>query len=521
MSVDMYVSVSQSQASSVSTMCKSQLEGYNELQKAITDFVIASPFLTGKAYDSAKVYFEVVLYPLVQGGILLSEAVENAVNKFPEEYIFQVDSGDLKQSELEEKIRRADRLLNQAKEIRREVNSSKTSDITKSFQLTANSMLIGMYSTSKQKLEEQLQELLTFNTSSPSLFSEITSLQQAVNQGLAQTKTAWNGVTGTFNIPNDLSWKITINEKWGKYQIKKMSDNELFFYNMKKQYGFNSEESQIIDKLYNNLEKLHGKEEANRLLIALLASFQYGGNIQWSYTGALFGEKPLHLILAEAGRLTDKEIELLSKAIINQHNLAPVLDIKQASRILFDSNWEDLSKEQQARVTELFTQFGNRPDFAHMCATIATYYTKSPFENIADELLGILYPVSGLDVNSGYIGDVAGTNGAIPSMGNDDYYADLDAVNIYAKLQGEKNINKVFNDYYKNIESVSDYRVNEFIKNIGNGSYEEGWLLLQKQYTQFINSETYKNMGVNDKKVFAEFLINLMNKNSKLKSGNK
>lgn len=35
MSVDMYVSSPTNQATSVSTMCKSQIEGYNELQKAI------------------------------------------------------------------------------------------------------------------------------------------------------------------------------------------------------------------------------------------------------------------------------------------------------------------------------------------------------------------------------------------------------------------------------------------------------------------------------------------------------
>ncbi|MFD1899202.1 T7SS effector LXG polymorphic toxin [Enterococcus termitis] len=220
MSVDMYVSTSRSQASSVSTMCKSQVEGYHELQKAITDFVVASPFLTGKAYDSAKDYFQSVLYPLAQGGILLSEAVEKAVKKFPEEYISQVDSGDLKQSELEEKIRRADRLLNQAEDIRKDINSSKTPDITKTFQLIANSMLIGMYSASKQKLEEQLRKLLAFNASSPSIFSEISSLQSAMNTGLAQTKTAWNEATGTFSIPKDLSWKNTINERWKSYQEK-------------------------------------------------------------------------------------------------------------------------------------------------------------------------------------------------------------------------------------------------------------------------------------------------------------
>lgn len=235
-------------------MCKSQIEGYNELQKAITDFVIASPFLTGKAYDSAKAYFQSILYPLAQGGILLSEAVERAVKKFPEEYIAQVDSGDLKQSELEEKIRQADRLLSQAEDIRSILTSSKTPDITKSFQLTANSMLIGMYSVAKQKLEEQLRKLLEFNASSPVIFSEISSLQSAVNQGLAQTKTAWNGTTGTFTVPKDLSWKNTITAKWEKYQIKNMSETELFSYNMKRQYGFNSEETQIISKLYDNLK---------------------------------------------------------------------------------------------------------------------------------------------------------------------------------------------------------------------------------------------------------------------------
>ncbi|MCA5014043.1 MULTISPECIES: T7SS effector LXG polymorphic toxin [unclassified Enterococcus] len=224
MSVDMYVSSSQSQASSVSSMCKTQKEGYQELQKAITDFVVASPFLTGKAYDSAKAYFNTVLYPLAQGGILLSEAVEQAVKKFPEEYISQVDSGDLKQSELEENIRKADQLLSQAENIRRELHSSKTPDATKAFQLLGNAALIGMYSATKQKLEEQLQKLLAFNGSSPSIFSEIASLQQAVNQGLAQANTAWNGATGTFIVPKNLSWKNTISAKWAEYE-ERHADN--------------------------------------------------------------------------------------------------------------------------------------------------------------------------------------------------------------------------------------------------------------------------------------------------------
>ncbi|MED1568128.1 pre-toxin TG domain-containing protein, partial [Bacillus paramycoides] len=89
----------------------------------------------------------------------------------------------------------------------------------KTAQLSANSTLIHMYRGVKKKLEEKLQKLIAFNASSPHIFSEIASLQQAVNQGLAQTKTAWNALSGTFTIPSPeaLSWTKGIQEKWQDY----------------------------------------------------------------------------------------------------------------------------------------------------------------------------------------------------------------------------------------------------------------------------------------------------------------
>ncbi|MGX7417539.1 T7SS effector LXG polymorphic toxin [Carnobacterium gallinarum] len=214
MSIDMYVSNSKSQATSVSTMCKQQVEGYESVQKAINDFVLNAPFLTGKAYDSAKSYYSLVLLPLAKGGTLLSEAVEQAVKKFPEDYTAQVDSGDLKQAELEEKIQQADRLLSQVENIRTELMSGDTPALIKTFQLTTNTMMIGLYSNVKKELEEKLHKLLAFNASSPRIFSEISSLQQAVNQGLAQTKTAWSAATGTFVVPStsELGWAMFIKE---------------------------------------------------------------------------------------------------------------------------------------------------------------------------------------------------------------------------------------------------------------------------------------------------------------------
>ncbi|MBC1561438.1 T7SS effector LXG polymorphic toxin [Listeria booriae] len=215
MSVNMYVSESQRQAESVSGLMKQQIIGYEQLQKAINDFALNSPFLTGKAYDSAKAYFTAVLYPLAQGGILLSEAVEKAVKKFPEEYISQVDSGNLKQSELEEEIRKADDLITQAENIGRELQSSKTPDIVKFFQLSANASMIGLYSNTKKVLEEKLRKLMDFHSNSPTIFAEISALQQAVNKGLSQTRTGWNQATGVFTIPaqEDLAWTSLISKQ--------------------------------------------------------------------------------------------------------------------------------------------------------------------------------------------------------------------------------------------------------------------------------------------------------------------
>ncbi|WP_051934024.1 T7SS effector LXG polymorphic toxin [Carnobacterium gallinarum] len=229
MSIDMYVSASKNQAKSVSDMTKQQIMGYEELQKAIADFTLNSPFLTGKAYDTSKAFFSTVLYPLAQGGILLSEAVDRAVTKFPEDYQSQVDSGNLKQSDLEEKIRQAEGLIGQAEGIRTMLESSLTPDIIKTSQLAANLRLLESYSGVKRILEEKLDKLMTFNHNSPKIFEEIQALEDAIDQGLAQTTTAFNPDTGTFMIPSKeaLSWSKTINEKWADYEARHTAEDKV------------------------------------------------------------------------------------------------------------------------------------------------------------------------------------------------------------------------------------------------------------------------------------------------------
>lgn len=221
MSVKMYVSKSVTQATSTSTICQQHLEGYEDIQKAIQQFVDDSPLLQGKAYESAKAFYNEVLFPLVQAGILLTEATEKAVKQFPEQYQKEVDHGDLSQDELEDKIRQADSLIHQAREIKDKLSNSMLEETDKQDQLNQNQDLLDAYIANKKELEEKLRKLLTFHSSSPRIFSEIASLKQAITQGLSQAKKAWNVSTGVFSIPQekDLAWIKKIQE------IKKEQDS--------------------------------------------------------------------------------------------------------------------------------------------------------------------------------------------------------------------------------------------------------------------------------------------------------
>lgn len=226
MSIDMYVSDSQIQASSFGNYCNNQVQGYQSLEKALNSFTLNAPFLKGKAYDSGKRYFSSVLIPLIKGAKLLVEESGSAVKKFPEEYISNVDSGDLREEDLEQKIQALETRIKNLRHLQQQIDQSDISDKAKDVQLQSNMRMTDILLKGKEKFEEQLHKLRDFHATSPQLFSEIAALQQAVDQGLAQTQTSWNAVTGTFVIPKDLSWaKTIIDAPYVKIAKKKYKDH--------------------------------------------------------------------------------------------------------------------------------------------------------------------------------------------------------------------------------------------------------------------------------------------------------
>lgn len=107
----MYLEDSQKQVESVSNETKNTKEDYVALISAISSFLSDTESLKGKAYDSAREYYQAVLLPLARGGELYTEVVDTAVAKFTNAYIEQVDSKSWQEQELRDLISQEQQML--------------------------------------------------------------------------------------------------------------------------------------------------------------------------------------------------------------------------------------------------------------------------------------------------------------------------------------------------------------------------------------------------------------------------
>ena len=215
MSIDMYLGSSDQQASSAQHVLQNHINAYQQLQTALSQFTVNSPSLSGVTYQSAKAYSSQVLTPLLRASILLDEAIIAACRKLPSEYRSSVDSVDLRESDLVDRIARADRIVGRYQELinieyqRTKPNWSRIQNLqtARSNQLTV-----------KRKLEEKLHKLRAFHQSSPQFFSQIAGLHSAVQQGIRQSQQSWNASTKTFVLPpkSEMKWAEEVNGKWEK-----------------------------------------------------------------------------------------------------------------------------------------------------------------------------------------------------------------------------------------------------------------------------------------------------------------
>jgi len=113
-------------------------------------------------------------------------------------------------------------------------------------------------------------------------------------------------------------------------------------------------------------------------------------------------------------------------------------------------------EDQHSGSSRESSKFNNKPDFSHMMITGATELSNSP------QLLANIRAGGKTVKAAGWLGDISTIAGK-PSIGNDDYKADLDAVNIIYRIKhGRGAFNDVLRQYYNELDSGVTNRAKEF-----------------------------------------------------------
>ena len=100
-------------------------------------------------------------------------------------------------------------------------------------------------------------------------------------------------------------------------------------------------------------------------------------------------------------------------------------------------------------------------DFTHQSITMATHLNPNQVQ-LADVYVGREH-VKNL---SGWEGDTTfNANDMKPSIGEDDYKADLDSVNLIGRMQQGQSYDQAISSYYADLQKYSSQREREFLKN--------------------------------------------------------
>lgn len=272
MSVDMFLDDADSQVTAIGNMCRAHVQGLNSLKTAISQFIF-EPVLIGKTYDSAKIYFQMTYIPVITGLILAAETLETAAKKLPDHYRSDVDENSLQEDVLRRHIDQLNKLMAFADHLA--AGASKNSFLKTGF------TKLGEHYQDQQKDEQaKLAKLMAFDPESATLFGEVETLLDAVEQGLKEMRSGkgFSGLTGTFSAMGlNMDWVKPINDKWTEYDrrqkgIDSKKEKELEAYDV---YAIVYENTDGNAKILWHLEKDGKGVDAPELYQYLSKAGQY------------------------------------------------------------------------------------------------------------------------------------------------------------------------------------------------------------------------------------------------------
>lgn len=497
MSIDMILEDSQSQAQTTTSYCQHQLEGYQAIQQAINQFVSDTESLKGKAYDSARTFADTVLTPLARGGELYEETLSQLISKLPSDYIEMVDGKSWREDELIQRIDQQQQCLNVLEEMELQLSliSAMSLERKTSFH-QYHAELIEMHAELKRTYEEILEKLYAFDTYSASIFDALADIDTQMTLGLSQIGESWNAQTGTFQAMANMSWATVLNNQYAVKDVKATTEEKTFMANLMTQYGFDAETAQIILDVKRGIDKEFPKlsqNERDYLLLLTMGNFVYGeegktaltaeeklngylADAMWVNTAGTYYEVDNRLLVSTAEDfltylgIKQKDIDKLRYNIRLQNQISSgsmkdydslrekdARDYKQSAEAIYGKMTK---AEFEAFWDSKYQSYANQADFAHQSITMATILCQNPTR------AANLYTLDNEKTNdlAGWRGDVTTDAFAKPSIGNDDYKADLDAVNITEMMKTGLSYQEAANQYYQAINAGTYTRADKFLK---------------------------------------------------------
>ena len=492
MGIDMYLEQSQLQSSSVATMCQSQVEAYQDLQSAIQKFSEDTESLKGDAYNSARSFFASVLLPLSKGGQLYAETFSQAIKKLPEDYQSMVDSKSWREDDLLDKIRQEEQMIAYLYEVNQSFSTLNLDSEKKGI----NTELIRGHQANKRIYETILKDLRAYDSYSGGLFDDLDSIDVQLSRGLAQIESSWDAKQGVFKVPSDLTWANYLSAYSDTKDMKLSRQEKAFVQTMMAEYGFDAETAQQLLTIKQGIDKKFptSSQEFRDYIFLRVVGAAYYNDFRWNETAghlktyfynvsvgsSITGksrtvEKPLLEIFKELGLKEEKAKELYYNLRL-QHELASGENndsetLKVNSPKLYETYKKRYSEAYDKE--EGFDQFWDsklkaysnngvgHADFTHQSITMATHLNPNQVQ-LAD-IYGGRERVKDL---SGWEGDTTkNATDKKPSIGEDDYKADLDSVNLIGRMQKGQSYDQAISSYYADLQKDSTLREREFLKN--------------------------------------------------------
>ncbi|MDU4888154.1 MAG: hypothetical protein E6444_01115 [Streptococcus parasanguinis] len=355
---------------------------------------------------------------------------------------------------------------------------------------------------SKNNLESEIQSvtkkidaLELFVSQVASFFSDSLTVLKLAIQGASQLSQVTVDANGNYNTDGlDMTWLKKMNAQKIVNESPSLQDlspeDAMFAQNLMKQYGFNEKTAREIIKVRDGIDKKFpdkSQDEKDYILLRVLGSVSYTG-FKWDetagslkdyfYDEGLAVDRGIHMeksfdeIMNELG-LSKEESKHLYSMLYFQHAISgtdlPINSYNDETLKEYANNVEQNYKKNNRNISskeiqETAKNMYRKADYTHQSITMATHVSPRRF------VLADIYGCGRENVKdlSGWEGDTTrNASDMEPSIGTDDYIADLDSVNIVKRMSSKsQSYTQAMNSYMSDLQSSPKLREKEFKQNV-------------------------------------------------------